>query len=107
MMKFLLAFYAAFAFLAVHAQPPNADALEPVEWKISSAEKNGVWEEVFHATIEHGWSVYSQQNYGDMGPWPTSDSVDSLVGVTALGKASEPGEKVLDGMDEVFGMNVK
>ena len=107
MMRILLALYAAFSFVAVQAQPPNADALEPVEWKISSTEKNGVWEVGFHATIEHGWSVYSQQNYGDMGPWPTSIAVDSVSGVTVLGKASETGEKVLDGMDEVFGMNVK
>jgi thiol:disulfide interchange protein len=92
----------------VTSQPTSGQAEpEPVKLTVSSIEKNGVWELNFNATIEKGWSVYSQNNYGDMGPWPTSIVLDPVAGLTVHGKADETGEKILDGMDEVFGMVVK
>jgi thiol:disulfide interchange protein DsbD len=79
-----------------------------VKWTITTTDAgNGQWDVVFHAVIEEGWSVYSQENYGDMGPWPTSIRVDSVAGVTVLGQASETGKKVIDGHDPVFDMTVK
>ena len=91
------------------AQPGGADsAPEPVKWTIATKDLGaGQWEVVFSATIQEGWSVYSQQNYGDMGPWPTSIVVDSLPGVERLGAAEETGSKVIDGHDVVFDMPVK
>ena len=80
---------------------------EPVSWTVHATAMDGAWELAFKATIEHGWSLYSQNNYGDMGPWPTSIVVDSLPGVTVVGKAKETGEKVIEGFDEIFGMKVK
>lgn len=95
--------------LSVFAQPGGQSATpEPVKWTITTADAgNGQWDVVFHAVIEEGWSVYSQENYGDMGPWPTSIKVDSIAGVTVMGRASETGKKVVDGHDVVFDMTVK
>lgn len=91
------------------AQPGGAgSAPEPVKWTIATKDLGaGQWEVVYSATIQEGWSVYSQQNYGDMGPWPTSIVVDSLPGVERLGAAEETGSKVIDGHDVVFDMPVK
>jgi thiol:disulfide interchange protein DsbD len=81
---------------------------DPVKWSLAVKELDGGrWEVAFTAAIEHGWSIYSQNNYGDMGPWPTSIHVDSTAGAMAEGKAVETGAKVIEGMDAVFGMEVK
>ncbi|HRF81792.1 MAG TPA: protein-disulfide reductase DsbD family protein, partial [Flavobacteriales bacterium] len=82
-------------------------AEEPVKWSISAKASGDAWDLILTATIEKGWSVYSQNNYGDMGPWPTSVKVDSVAGRTLLGTVSETGPKVIEGMDAVFGMEVK
>lgn len=108
MKNFVLALIAAFSFNSLHAQPPGVQGSpEPVSWSVHATAVDGAWELAFKATIEHGWSVYSQNNYGDMGPWPTSILVDALPGVTTVGKVTETGDKVVEGMDEVFGMEVK
>ncbi|MFN9324414.1 MAG: hypothetical protein ACK6A5_03385, partial [Flavobacteriales bacterium] len=95
--------------LSLFAQPGGQSATpEPVKWTITTADAgNGQWDVVFHAVIEEGWSVSSQETFGDMGPWPTSIRVDSVAGVTVLGQASETGKKVIDGHDPVFDMTVK
>jgi thiol:disulfide interchange protein DsbD len=110
MLRSLLLFLLAFLSFNLLAQPPGGDqaAPEPVKWTISSAAMgDGVYEVRFVATIQEGWSVYSQQNYGDMGPWPTTIAVDSLPGVERLGAVDETGAKVIDGHDPVFDMPVK
>ncbi len=91
------------------AQPGGAgSAPDPVKWTIATKDIGaGQLEVVYSATIQEGWSVYSQQNYGDMGPWPTSIVVDGLPGVELLGAAEETGSKVIDGHDVVFDMPVK
>src|SRR5690606_5760133 len=52
-------------------------------------------------------AVYSQENYGDMGPWPTSMAIDVKEGIELIGTPSETGSKVIDGHDVVFDMQVK
>lgn len=90
------------------AGPGLAANEEPVTWSVRSVPVGeGLYDLQFHALMAKGWSVYSQNNYGDMGPWPTSVVVDSIPGVSRLGKVSETGAKVIEGMDEVFGMEVK
>jgi thiol:disulfide interchange protein DsbD len=42
-----------------------------------------------------------------MGPWPTSVVIDSIGGVQVVGEVAETGEKVIDGHDPVFDMQVK
>lgn len=107
-MRTLLVAVLLLAVRVASAQGHDAANPDPVKWRMSSKDLgNGRWEVVFDAVIEHGWSVYSQTNYGDMGPWPTSIAVDSLNGVTADGPAAESGVKVIDGLDAVFGIEVK
>jgi hypothetical protein len=107
-MKPLLSLLFAVSFIAAQAQPANAGgAEEPVKWTVSVQAAGDAWDLTLNATIEHGWSVYSQNNYGDMGPWPTSVKVDSVAGRTLIGAVSETGPKVIEGMDAVFGMEVK
>ncbi len=108
MIKFLLPVLLLLVVSPSSAQDHDAANPDPVKWSMSSKDLgNGRWEVVFNAVIEHGWSVYSQTNYGDMGPWPTAIVVDSLNGVTVDGPAAESGVKVIDGMDAVFGIEVK
>lgn len=110
MLRSLFLFLLPFLSFATLAQPPGGDmaAPQPVTWTISStAVGEGVYEVRFQAAIQEGWSVYSQQNYGDMGPWPTTIAVDSLPGVERLGAVDETGSKVIDGHDPVFDMPVK
>ncbi len=110
MLRSLFLFLLPFLSFAALAQPPGGDmaAPQPVTWTISStAVGDGVFEVRFQAAIQEGWSVYSQQNYGDMGPWPTTIAVDSLPGVEHLGSVEETGAKVIDGHDPVFDMPVK
>ena len=103
-MKPLLSLLFGLSFIAAQAQPANAGgAEEPVKWTVTANATGDAWDLVFTATIEHGWSVYSQNNYGDMGPWPTSVKVDSVAGRTLMGTVSETGPKVIEGMDAVLG----
>ncbi|HRH69825.1 MAG TPA: protein-disulfide reductase DsbD family protein [Flavobacteriales bacterium] len=107
-MRALLSFLSGLLFIAVQAQPPGADTPEePTRWSISAEQIGDDWNLVFTARIEHGWSVYSTNNYGDMGPWPTSIKVDPTAGRTIVGVPTETGHKVIEGVDEMFGMVVK
>lgn len=53
--------------------------------------------------------MYSTINYGDMGPWAYigEDRGDSVAGLIVDGALKESGPKVIEGMDEMFAMNVK
>ena len=92
-MKFrsLLAFFALLQTLIAGAQlPGHEQALEPVKWSISTtAVKDGTWEVSFRADIEHGWYVYSQQSFGEMGPIPTTIAFDTVAHAAAFGAEHE------------------
>ena len=109
MYRILLALGSVLLAGLLNAQLPGQEAApDPVKWSITSKSVGeGVWELVFRADIQSGWSVYSQVNYGDMGPWPTSVVIDSIGGVQVVGEVAETGEKVIDGHDPVFDMQVK
>lgn len=107
-MKVLLSIVFGALCVLLHAQPPSAgNEEEPTKWVISAEKQGDGWDLIFTAKIEHGWSVYSTINYGDMGPWPTSIKVDSIGGRTIVGAPTETGHKVIEGVDEMFGMVVK
>jgi thiol:disulfide interchange protein DsbD len=92
----------------LHAQPPSAGgAEEPVKLSVSAVQQGTAWEVSVTATIEHGWAVYSMNNYGDMGPWPTSLRIDSVAGLSRVGAATETGPKIIEGIDVNFDMHVK
>ncbi|MBK7385064.1 MAG: thioredoxin family protein [Flavobacteriales bacterium] len=89
------------------AQLPGAE-LDPVKWSVSVKQVEGDrWDVVFRADIEHGWYVYSQQSFGEMGPIPTSIAFDTLSHVVLDGETAETGEKVIQGDDPIFEMVVK
>lgn len=106
--KTLLLALLALMLHEANAQQHAQGSPDPVKWSIATSDMgDGRWAVAITAAIEHGWAIYSQNNYGDMGPWPTSVHVDSLGGVKAEGQAAETGAKVIEGMDPVFGMEVK
>jgi len=83
----------------------NAQILEPVKWKFSteqvSADEHNL---VFTASIDKGWTVYSQFTADD-GPVPTEIVYEDIAGAAAIGKGVESGHKK-EGMDKLFGVNV-
>ena len=84
-MKQFLGILLFLVIATLQAQPPSAaGAEEPVKLSVSAARDGDGWDIKVTATIEHGWSVYSMNNYGDMGPWPTSIRVDSVAGLALV-----------------------
>lgn len=95
-----------FAFLAgiacLHAQ-----IWEPVKWRFYTEPIQGSQHYlVFEATIDPGWYIYSQHIHGD-GPVPTTIVIEANSSVTIEGTISETGDLVKQGMDEVFGIEIK
>ena len=81
--------------------------LDPVKWSGSVQDRgNGKWALTFTATVQKGWYVYSQESFGD-GPIPTSFDFDTLGTTQPVGKALESGPDKHEGMDEMFGINVR
>ncbi len=107
-MKLLTSLLLTLVWGFAQAQPPVVDDVqEPVKLSVTAMKQGEAWDINVTATIEHGWAVYSMNNYGDMGPWPTSIKIDSVAGRTNAGAATENGPKVIEGIDEMFGMHVK
>jgi thiol:disulfide interchange protein len=87
------------------AATPSA-LLDPVKWAVTaSALPDGIWRLDFKASVDPGWSIYSQQVFGD-GPIPTTILFDSLAHATPVGEPTEAGMDKVEGMDEIFGMTV-
>ena len=109
MSRIVLSILSLFTVLGLFAQFPGGEATpDPVKLSITSEQvEDGTFDVTVTATIEDGWAVYSQENYGDMGPWPTSMAIDVKEGIELVGTPSETGSKVIDGHDVVFDMQVK
>ncbi len=89
---------------------PGGDAIgdDPVSWTIVPNDLGGGrWRLDFVATVQDGWYVYSQNDYGDMGPMPTKIAFDTLDHVLLRGDATESGDHVKEGHDPIFEMTVK
>ncbi len=85
---------------------PQGGILEPVKWigeirKISDTE----FDLVFKAKVDNGWYIYSQF-LEDGGPIPTEFNFAGNAHVTVPAKAKETGAQRLEGMDDIFGINV-
>ncbi len=105
---FLLLSFMMHLLPAIAQVGAGEEPMEPVKLTMSSKEVGqGLFEISVRAEIAEGWAVYSQNNYGDMGPWPTSFTIDPKEGITVEGTAAETGSKVLEGHDVVFDMQVK
>lgn len=97
----------SFTLAQTPAGPGPAPA-DPVKWSISARQVDAhTWDIQFRGDIEKGWYVYSQENFGDMGPIPTAFAFDTLGYATLQGGPSETGEHVVEGVDPVFDMKVK
>ena len=101
MKRFLFVFSFIFSFVL----PGYSQIFKPVKWKFESQKvAEGEYELKYTATIEKGWTVYSQYTSDD-GPVPTSVNYESSDGIKLLGKSIESGAKK-EGMDAYFGVNV-
>ena len=79
---------------------------DPTTWKYSLVDKgDGEIELVANATIERGWHLYDTE-IPDGGPYPTSMSIDKLVGAVAVGDFKAVDSKLISGFDAVFQMNI-
>lgn len=84
----------------------NLLAQNPVKWSFEAKDAGGGQVDlVFDATIEDGWSTYSQFMSKDDGPVPTSFTFKEGAHFKLVGKASEGGEKKTM-FDKVFGMEL-
>lgn len=92
----LFIFYATASF---------AQILTPVKWKFDVEKINDTeYKLKYTATIDKGWTVYSQFTSED-GPVPTTINYEEMSGIELVGKAAEKGAKK-EGMDVFFGVNV-
>jgi thiol:disulfide interchange protein len=101
MLRFLLSAGTLFLML----QNVTGQILKPVKWTFEINQlTNNEYELIYKASIQKGWSVYSQYTSDD-GPVPTSVTYESSEGITLVGKATESGTKK-EGIDSYFGVNV-
>ena len=91
------------SFLSVHI---SAQIHNPVKWNTSHEQTaDGEFDLIFTATIDDGWSVYSQYLESDDGPVRTTFEFEKGDGYSLVGKNVETGNKK-EGYDELFDMNV-
>ena len=89
---------------AIKVDPQN----DPVAWAVIATPLEGdLWKISFHAEIDEGWSVYSTENFGDMGPWPSSFVFDTLAHVVQHDGVEEVSTHTIEGVDPVFDMQVR
>ncbi|WP_046744665.1 protein-disulfide reductase DsbD family protein [Kordia zhangzhouensis] len=87
-------------------QNEKSKVFDPVQWKTSVKKLSDTeYEVVFKASIEDKWHLYSQRNYGDLGPFPTEFTFENT------GEAYELVDTVQesptkDVFDKVFQMNI-
>jgi len=83
----------------------QAQILTPVKWSFDTeALGNDEYNLVYTATIDKGWTVYSQFT-NDEGPVPTSIDYDNSEIIEKIGKANESGKKK-EGFDKIFELDV-
>ncbi|MEM9822716.1 MAG: cytochrome c biogenesis protein CcdA [Bacteroidota bacterium] len=84
----------------------NAQIYNPVKWDMDYKQINDQeFNLVFTATIEDGWSIYSQYLESDDGPVRTSFEFDSGAHFELVGKNEESGNRK-EAFDNLFDMNV-
>ena len=102
MRRLLLAiFFLQAGFSIAHAQIFN-----PVSWDFSQEQlSEDTWKLTFQATIDNGWSVYSQYLESDDGPIPTSFTFEEGAHFEMVGKTEESGKKKSE-FDKIFEMEL-
>ena len=83
-----------------------AQIFDPVSWDTQYEQINDEeFNLLFTASIDDGWSIYSQYLESDDGPVRTSFNFDKGDHFTLVGKNEENGKKE-EGFDKLFDMNV-
>jgi len=73
----------------------------PVKWKIGiESAEDGMYNIVYKATAEYGWTIYSQHTSDD-GPVPTEIVYEDFAGISLEGDNIESGHKK-EGQDPLF-----
>ena len=91
--------------IGIFALPLFGQFHEPVKWETSIEPiAENEYQLLFKATIDEGWSIYSQYLEGD-GPIPTSFSYEEGAHFERIGLNEESGNKK-EGYDKVFDMEV-
>lgn len=101
--KYLLSFILLFSVVGISCSQIQT----PVKWKFSS-EITGSGETILllKASIDEGWHLYSQKNYGDEGPIPTSFTFEKSPDYELLGKVKESKGLVKE-MDKQWGFEIE
>ncbi len=98
-----------FIILAVFALSSSltAQIYNPVKWETDFKHVSGQdFKLIFTATIDDGWSIYSQYLENDDGPVRTSFEFDAGDHYQLVGKNEESDKNRKEGFDDLFGMNV-
>ncbi|MCB0791498.1 MAG: thioredoxin family protein [Flavobacteriales bacterium] len=109
MPRYLPYLFLLFPLSGLHAQVPGAkQPVDPVKWSISMLRvDSGSWDVLFRADIQNGWYLYSQQDFGEMGPIPTHFAFDTIPGVRMRDTPVEISDHLVQGHDPVFDIDVK
>ncbi len=98
---FLFSILLIFGFQTTFSQ-----ILQPVKWQTSYNQVDeDEFDLIYTATIDPGWTVYSQFLEGEDGPVPTSFFFDEGDHFEKVGKTKEEGNRK-EGFDPIFEMNV-
>ena len=96
---------ASILLLLLCAATMQAQVYEPVDWKFSVEETSDTEADlVFSATIEEGWHVYATELPSDMGPIPTSVTLDESTDFEII--SSPKGGKYKTEYDPNFDMDL-
>ncbi|MCB0583736.1 MAG: thioredoxin family protein [Phaeodactylibacter sp.] len=92
---------------ALEAVPPPTDIEAPLKWTFDSKKVGEQeYELLFIASLEKGWTFYSQHTSPENGPVPTEFHFEKSGHFELLGPAREEGGKKKSGIDPFFGVNV-
>jgi len=84
-----------------------AQIVNPVHWSWKVEKMNGdEYKVIFTAQIDKPWHTYGMYIH-EGGPVKTSFKYEKNSDIVLLGKMTETGPKVKEGVDDVFGVNVK
>lgn len=85
----------------------SAQIFKPVKWTTDKKSLgNNEYELTFHAKLDNGWYIYSQDNSGE-GPIPTTFTFEKKEGVEMKDGMLEERGAIIDKHDPIFDMQVK
>jgi thiol:disulfide interchange protein len=103
----IMKYISSFILLLLMSNASFSQIVSPVHWswKVEQV-KDENYKIVFTAVIDKPWHTYGMY-IQDGGPVKTSFTYEKNPDIELTGKMTETGPKVKEGMDDVFGINVK